>query len=301
MLDMRIRDNNFRKKATARIERLRRRLVETSSEVFAERALLLTDAYRKNAKEPVVIQRALALDHVLRNVEAVIREDELIVGCKVPMAKGSPLYPEFNVRWLEDELDSMAHREETPFEVREDTKRAVREQVIPEWQGRTVFDRIVATAPQEALTGAEEGLFFHYYLDRSIGHITVNYEKVLKIGLEGFKEEITACQKRLKSSADDYLQKKTFYQALIIIANGIIAFAARYADLAAEMSIRCEDENRQKELKSISDICRRVPAQPAQGFHEALQSFWFIHLILNLESNSYAISPGRFFQYIHPF
>ena len=301
MLDMSIRDNNFRKKATARIERLRRCLVETSSEVFAERALLLTDAYRKNAKEPVLIQRALALDHVLCNVETVIREDELIVGCKVPRAKGSPLYPEFNVRWLEDELDSMAHREETPFEVREDTKRAVREQVIPEWQGRTVFDRIVSTAPQEALTGAEEGLFFHYYLDRSIGHITVNYKKVLKIGLEGFKEEIAACKKRLKSSADDYLQKKTFYQALIIIANGIIAFAARYADLAAEMSIRCEDENRQKELKSISDICRRVPAQPAQSFHEALQSFWFIHLILNLESNSYAISPGRFCQYIHPF
>ena len=301
MLDMRIRDNNFRKKATARIERLRRRLVETSSEVFAERALLLTDAYRKNAKEPVLIQRARALDHVLCNIETVIREDELIVGCKVPKAKGSPLYPEFNVRWLEDELDSMAHREETPFEVREDTQRAVREHIIPQWQGRTVFDRIVSTAPQEALTGAEEGLFFHYYLDRSIGHITVNYEKVLKIGLEGFKEEITACKKRLKSSADDYLQKKTFYQALIIIANGIIAFAARYADLAAEMSIRCEDENRQKELKSISDICRRVPAQPAQTFHEALQSFWFIHLILNLESNSYAISPGRFCQYIHPF
>ena len=293
---MRIRDNNLRKKTTARIERLRRRLVETSSEVFAERALLLTDAYRKNAKEPVVIQRALALDHVLRNVEAVIREDELIVGCKVPMAKGSPLYPEFNVRWLEDELDSMAHREETPFEVREDTKRAVREQVIPEWQGRTVFDRIVATAPQEALTGAEGGLVFHYYLDRSSGQITVSYEKILCIGLEGFMVEITACQKRLKSSADDYLQKKTFYQALIIIANGVIAFAARYADLAAEMSIRCADENRQKELKSISDICRRVPAQPAQSFHEALQSFLFIQLILNFESKYYAIYPGRFFQ-----
>jgi len=143
MLDMRIRDNNFRKKAAARIERLRRRLVATSSEVFAERALLLTDAYRKNATEPVLIQRALALDHVLCNVETVIREDELIVGCKVPKAKGSPLYPEFNVRWLEDELDSMAHRAETPFEVREDIKRAVREQIIPQWQGRTVFDRIV--------------------------------------------------------------------------------------------------------------------------------------------------------------
>jgi len=262
---------------------------------------LLTDAYRNNDREPVQIQRALALDHILRKVETVICEDELIVGCKVPMAKGSPLYPEFNVRWLEDELDTMAHREETPFEVGEDTKRTVREQVIPEWQGRTVFDRIVSTAPHEALTGAEEGLFFHYYLDRSIGHITVNYEKVLKIGLKGLKEEIATCKTRLKSSTDDYFQKKTFYRALVIVANGIIALAQRYADLAAELSIRCEDQNRQKELKSISDICRRVPQEPAQSFHEALQSFWFIHLVLNLESNSYAISPGRFCQYIHPF
>jgi len=298
---MSIRDNDFRKTARARIERLCRRLVETSPEVFAERALLLTDAYRNNDREPVQIQRALALDHILRKVETVICEDELIVGCKVPMAKGSPLYPEFNVRWLEDELDTMAHREETPFEVGEDTKRTVREQVIPEWQGRTVFDRIVSTAPHEALTGAEEGLFFHYYLDRSIGHITVNYEKVLKIGLKGLKEEIATCKTRLKSSTDDYFQKKTFYRALVIVANGIIALAQRYADLAAELSIRCEDQNRQKELKSISDICRRVPQEPAQSFHEALQSFWFIHLVLNLESNSYAISPGRFCQYIHPF
>lgn len=300
-MDISISDNVFRKTATARIERLCRRLVETSPEVFAERALLLTDAYRSNDREPVQIQRAMAMDHILHKVETVIREDELIVGCKVPMAKGSPLYPEFNVQWLEDELDTMAHRKETPFEVGTDTKRAIREQVIPEWRGRTVFDRIVSVAPHEALNGAEEGLFFHYYLDRSIGHITANYEKVLKIGLKGLKEEIAACKKSLKSSADDYSQKKIFYQALIIIANGIIAFAQRYADLAAGLSIRCEDEKRQKELKYIAGICRRVPEEPAQSFHEALQSFWFIHLALNLESNSYAISPGRFCQYIHPF
>ena len=301
MLDKRIRDNDFRKTATARVERLHRRLLETSPEVFAERALLLTEAYRDNDREPLPIQRALALDHVLRNVETVIRPDELIVGCKVPMAKGSPLYPEYNVQWLEDELDTMAHREETPFEIAEEIKTEVREQVIPQWQGHTVFDGIVSDAPPESLAGAEEGLFFHYYLERSIGHITVNYDKVLKIGLKGLRAEIASCRKRLDSNADDYLQKKAFYRALEIVADGITAFARRYADLAAALSLECADEKRQKELQTIEGICRRVPEEPARSFHEALQSFWFIHLALNLESNSYAISPGRFCQYIHPF
>lgn len=284
-----------------RVARLRDRLLSARPEVFAERALLVTEAYREAENDLAELRSAKALDRILRKASIQIKPDELIVGCKVPLPKGSPVYPEFNVKWLEDELDTLANREETPFFVDDETKKVIREAVIPYWKGRTVYDYIVKEAPKKSLTAANEGLLFHYYIDRSIGHITVNYEKALEIGLSGIKSEIKTQQAQLSVDQKDFSQKSAFYEALLMVAEAAIAYAHRHADLASELAAECEDPNRREELESIARVCHRVPEYPAKSLHEALQSFWFIHLILNLESNSYAISPGRFCQYIHPF
>ena len=284
-----------------RIARLRERLISTRPEVFAERALLVTEAYREAENDLAELRSAKALDRILRKASIQINPDELIVGCKVPLPKGSPIYPEFNVKWLEDELDTLADREETPFFVDNETKKAIREEVIPYWKGRTVYDHIVKKAPRKSLTAANEGLFFHYYIDRSIGHITVNYEKVLEAGLSGIKSEIRSQQEKLSGDQKDFSQKSAFYDALLMVAEAAIAFAHRHAELASRLATECDDPIRREELERIARICRRVPEYPAESLHEALQSFWFTHLILNLESNAYAISPGRFCQYIYPF
>ena len=284
-----------------RVARLRERLLEVRPQIFAERALLVTEAYREAETDPVAICRAKALDQILRKGSISINSDELIVGCKVPLPKGSPVYPEFNVKWLEDELDTLAGREETSFGVAEETKTALKEQVIPYWKGRTVYDRIVEKAPGQAFDAADEGLLFHYYIDRSIGHISVNYEKVLNSGLSGIKSEIKARTAILSEAQDDFLQKSAFYDALLMVADAAIAFAQRHAAMASDLAAGCDDAVRRAELENIARICRRVPEYPAETLHQALQSFWFVHLILNLESNSYAISPGRFCQYIYPF
>ena len=294
-------DSTVDKPVNDRLNRLREDLLETRPEIFAERGVLVTEAYRHAANDPIVLCRARAMDAILRQGSIRIRPDELIVGCKVMLSKGSPVYPEFNVKWLEDELETLANRKETPFEVSDETKKIIREQIIPFWKGRTVYDHIVKTAPKKSLSAADEGLFFHYYMDRSIGHISVNYEKVLKLGLSGIKLEIEAQQVRLNKDQIDFSEKKSFYDALMITADAAIAFSHRYAELATELAQQCDDPVRRKELEEISRICHHVPEQPARNFHEALQSFWFIHLILNLESNSYAISPGRFCQYIFPY
>ena len=284
-----------------RVVRLRKRLLSARPEVFDERGLLITDAYRETENQPAELRRAKALDRILSEGTIQIKSDELIVGCKVPLPKGSPVYPEFNVKWLEDELDSLASREETPFYVSQETKKAIRRHVMPFWKGRTVYDRIIEKASKKSLGAANEGLFFHYYIDRSIGHISVNYEKVLKLGLSGIKSEILKHQAQLSEKQADYSQKRVFYDALMMVADAAIAFAHRYAELAKDLARECDDAARREELENISRICNRVPEHPAESLQEALQSFWFIHLILNLESNSYAISPGRFCQYIHPF
>ena len=284
-----------------RLARLRQNLVETRPEVFAERALLVTDAYRETEKASPVTRRAWALKRILEHSRIYIKADELIVGCKTPLPKGSPLYPEFNVKWLEDELDTLSSRTETPFDVSEATKKAIREAIIPYWKGRTVYDGIVKKVPVNTLSAANEGLLFHYYMDRSIGHITVNYEKVLKTGLSGLKTDIHNRVTGLSPAQEDFSQKKDFYEALLTVADAAIAFARRHAKLASKMAVQCDDIVRREELGKIARICSRVPEHPAESFQEALQSFWFVHLILNLESNGYAISPGRFCQYIYPY
>lgn len=158
------------------------------------------------------------------------------MGCKASLAKGSPVYPEFNVKWLEDELDTLAGREETSFDITEETKSALKEQVIPYWKGRTVYDHISAKAPEKTLAAGDEGLLFHYYIDRSIGHISVNYEKVLKLGFSGIKTEIRARQALLSETQDDFAQKRVFYDALIMVADAAITFSHRYAALASDLA-----------------------------------------------------------------
>ena len=292
---------NNRCAMSGRIARLRESFLAARPEVFAERAILLTEAYRDNSMDPPELQRAKALAHVLQNTDIRIRPGELIVGSKVPMAKGSPIYPEFNIQWLEQELETLAGREETPFHVSEETKKELIQYVIPYWKGKTVYDYLVKKVPRKAMAAAGEGLFFHYYIDRSIGHISVNYEKVLRSGLRGLKAQIMQQQDLLSKTQKDYTRKGVFYDALLIVADAAIAFSHRYADLAYKEAAACDDPVRRAELEHIAAICQRVPEYPAETFHEALQSFWFVHLILNLESNSYAISPGRFCQYIFPY
>ncbi|MBI5582144.1 MAG: formate C-acetyltransferase/glycerol dehydratase family glycyl radical enzyme [Deltaproteobacteria bacterium] len=292
---------NIRCAMSDRIARLRENLLLARPEVFAERAILLTEAYRDTIDDLPELQRAKALAHVLQNTDIRIRPGELIVGSKVPLPKGSPVYPEFNIQWLEQELETLAERKETPFHVSEVTKKELAEKVIPYWKGKTVYDYILKEAPHKALAAAGEGLFFHYYIDRSIGHISVNYEKVLQSGLLGLKARIKEQQDLLSRTQKDYPRKSAFYDGLLIVADAAIEFSHRYADLAYKLAASCDNPVRRAEMEHIAAICRRVPEYPAETFHEALQSFWFIHLILNLESNSYAISPGRFCQYIFPY
>jgi formate C-acetyltransferase len=58
------------------------------------------------------------------------------------------------------------------------------------------------------------------------------------------------------------------------------------------------DSLRKKELQTIAETCRRVPAYPAHTFREAIQSFWFTYLMLN---PSNVVSLGRLDQRLYPF
>ena len=165
---------------TPRLQRLKEKILNARPEIHAQRALLVTQAYRETEDQPPEMKRAHAMEKIFCEGSVLIKNDELIIGCKTPTPLGSPLYPEFNCEWIKNEIDTLPDRFETSFYVSEEAKKIIKEEVIPFWDKKTVYDRIVENVPENSLQAVDEGLFFHYYLNRSIGHITVNYEKELK-------------------------------------------------------------------------------------------------------------------------
>jgi len=276
------------------------RLQRSTPEIFPERAALATASYRATEGSPTVLRRAKLIERVLADITICINEGELIVGCKTPKPLGSPLYPEIACDWIETELDSISNRKEAPFLVSDEAKRVLRNSVFPYWKGNTVGDSLNAHLPEEVRTTLPEGLFLHYYRNRAIGHITVDYETVLRDGLESIGHSMRL---KLNQHADNYEQSKQvdLLKSMIIVLDAVRAFSKRYANLARELQSREGDELRTNELRQIARICERVPEKPARSFWEALQSFWFIHLALNLETNGYAIGPGRLDQYLYQF
>jgi formate C-acetyltransferase len=270
-------------------------------EVFADRAVLVTQAYAETEGQPILLRRARMMEKILDGVQILIRDGELLVGCKTPAILGSPLYPEIACDWIEDELDTMADRDYAPFYISEETKQTLRGEVLDYWRGKQVYNRIMDVLPKDIVQATAEGLYFHYYLNRSIGHITVDYERVIKKGFLGIKADVEAEFAAIDFETEGGLQKHYLLQAMSRSCDAAIHFAERYADESGRLAADESDALRRAELEEIATICRHVPAQPARSFREALQSFWFVHLILNLESNGYAIGPGRFDQYLYPY
>lgn len=284
-----------------RIHKLLNGFLAARPEVFAERAVLATRSYARTEGQPILLRRANLLEDILEGVQVVIREGELIVGCKTPAILGSPLYPEIACDWVEKEIDIVALRQEAPFHISDGTKKVLREEVFEYWQGKQVYNRIVEALPPEIIQAAGEGLFFHYFLNRTIGHITVDYERVLQKGFMGLKAEVEAELGRIDYESEGALNKVYLLMAMRKCCEAAVRFASRYAEEAERLAAVDHNPDRKTGLLNIAEICRRVPAHPARNFPEALQAFYFTHLILNLESNAYAIGPGRFDQYIYPY
>ncbi len=288
-------------KKTDRIDRLVSHLFARMPEIESARARLITESYRMTEQEPVIIRRAKAFVHVLEHIPIIIREDELVVGSSTIAPRGCQTYPEFSYEWLEAEFDTVASRSADPFYISEEAKREIRE-ADRYWKGKTTSELATSYMAPETLTAMEHNMFTPgNYFYNGVGHVTVQYEKVLAVGMEGIRAEAEGLLAQCSVGDGDYARKSRFLQAVILSCNGVIAYADRYARLAEQMAAQCQDADRKAELMRIAGNCRRVPAKGAGNFYEACQSFWFIQQLLQLESSGHSISPGRFDQYMYPY
>jgi pyruvate formate-lyase/glycerol dehydratase family glycyl radical enzyme len=285
---------------TSRVARLRRRIIDAPQEVCVERAVQLTRSMRRNWDEHPLTRMSMALSDILDNISVMIREDEVVVGCRTSKLKGAPLFPENKSRWIEGDLDEFDRRVLQRALITIAEKEALREEVIPFWEGRTVEDHLDDLLPADVVEDMDKYVFtMMLEITYGIGHFTMDHGRVLKEGASGL---IAVARARLAElSGEDAGEKKLFYEAVIRSLEASVRFAHRHAEEADRMAAAETDPARAEELRQIADVCRRVPENPAETFQEAVQSVYFIHLISQLESGGNSISLGRIDQVLYPY
>ena len=284
-----------------RIPRLIENLYAKMPELESARAILITESYKATENEPIIIRRAKAFEHILKNIPIIIRDEELIVGSTTIAPRGCQTYPEYSFEWLEPEFDTLATRSADPFYISEKTKEDLRK-VHKYWKGKTTSDLATAYMAPESLKAIDHNIFTPgNYFYNGVGHVTVQYDKVLAIGYEGImtqaEEELAKCD----VGDGDYVKRCHFLEAVLISCKAVIAYANRYSELAKRKAAECKDAKRKAELLIIAENCSKVPAKGATNFYEACQSFWFVQQLLQIESSGHSISPGRFDQYMYPY
>lgn len=284
-----------------RITRLVEHLYAKMPEIEADRAELITESYRATENEPIITRRAKAFEHILKHIPIVIRPDELIVGSATMAPRGCQTFPEFSYEWLEAEFDTIEKRTADPFYISAETKARLKK-ANSYWKGKTTSELASAYMAPQARMAIEHNIFTPgNYFYNGVGHVTVCYGRILKEGFEGIILQAQEAIKKLNFGDADYATRKHFLDAVIISCQAAIDYAGRYAMLALDMARREKDEARKKELLTIAENCARVPAKGARTFHEACQSFWFVQMLLQMESSGHSISPGRFDQYMYPY
>jgi len=285
----------------SRVERLRERIIDAPREVCIERARYLTQAMAANWNLPPLTRMSMALQHVLENMSVVIRDDELIVGCRTSKLKGAPLFPENKWKWIEGDLEAFGQRVLQKVLITEEEQQKLKQDILPFWRGRTVEDRLEDRLPPDVAEDMDKYIFAMVLeITYGIGHFTMNHPRVLKLGLSGI---IAEAEERYNAmTPEERLEDKgLFYDAVIRSLRATIRFANRYADLATSLAEDETDPERAEELRTIARVCRRVPEHPAETFHEAVQSVYFIHLVAQIESGGNSISLGRIDQILRPY
>jgi len=286
---------------TRRIKRHKRALVNiTTPAVCAERALHYTQAYQANEDKPIIVRRALALALHLREKTIWIKNDELIVGNQAAELRAAPIFPEYTVTWIEDEIDGLAERAGAGFAVSEENKRIIKE-ICPYWRGRSVRDQSYGMFTDVHKEILATGLIkIEGNMNAGDAHLACNYEMALDLGLAGLKDRVAERRSRLDLADWADLHKEQFLKSVAIVLDAMSEFILSYAELASEMAVWESRDWRRKELETIALNCQHIAHAPPATFWQALQLAWFLQLILQIESNGHSVSFGRLDQYLYP-
>ena len=286
---------------TERMKEFREEVLDEKPYIDAQRAILATLAYKENLNQPRVMVRAKMLEKVLDNMSIYIEDKSLLAGNQATKNRNAPIFPEYTMEFVMNELNQFEKRDGDVFYITEKTKEQLRE-IAPFWQNNNLRARGEALLPEEVRVFMETGVFgMEGKLNAGDAHLAVNYERILKDGLRGYEKRVKEYKATLDLTDPESIDKYCFYNAVLIVLEAVRNFANRYSVLAKDLAEKELNQKRKIELLEISRICSKVPYEPAETFKEAVQSVWFIQLILQIESNGHSLSYGRFDQYMYPY
>ena len=275
---------------TARIDALCERMRAQKRYASIEQARIITRSYQQNEDQPRILQRALALKAALMEIGIAIDPEERIVGNRTAGVRSGVVFPESGSNWVDREFEGLPTRPQDRFEVRAEDVDIFRREIHPYWQGKSLEDVLRARYGEEF--DALGMVVKVNQKDHAQGHICPDCEAWLKLGPARLLEQ--ARQGEMLSEGE----KQLFYRSVAITMEGAIAFMRRYAALANRMAQESVDDA--ENLHIVAENCENLAVRPAQSFHEALQSLWFLFVILQMESNASSFSPGRLDRILWP-
>ena len=258
-----------------------------------EQALIITETYKNNENKPRIIQRALALKNALLNLKINAEPEEMIVGNRTAGVRYGVVFPESGSTWVDKEFETLPVRPQDKFNVREEDIKIFREIIKPYWEGKSLEDVLKKEYGKEINEIAK--VVKINQKDHAQGHICPNCEKWLKKGPAGIKAE---AEKYLETASGD---KKDFYESVIIVMEGVQQFMMRYCSFLLEKAETEKDKIKKENMILTAENCKNISSRPAENFHEAVQSLWFLFVVLHMESNASSFSPGRMDSFLYPY
>lgn len=274
-----------------RIQNLKEKMLSQPRYVSIEQALIITKTYQENEQDSKQVKRAKALYNALTQIEIGVEPDELIVGNRTKGVRYGVVFPESGISWVDREFETIPTRPQDKFLVHQEDIKTFREQIVPYWKGKSLEDIVRDRAGDEV--SAISSVVKINQTDHAQGHICPNVKEWLETGPQGY---IDQAKRKLGSCTP---QQKEFYECVILVMQGVQKFMKRYEDLLKETAKAYPDHA--QDLMQVASICHNLQTQPAHTFHEALQSLWFLMVVLHMESNASSFSPGRLDQILYPY
>jgi formate C-acetyltransferase len=278
---------------SARFARIKQELLGSRVHLCPERAYLVTEFARHHddPSQPMIVRRAMATRFILQSKPVKVWPDELIAGNMGGHRISALMQPELSGVYMGTELPWIDRRKTTPLQMSWQDRLRMLFDVLPFWLFRNMPFLAFYPRMGRFLRYAGEQLKARYYLINEaggIGHFLPDYGKVLRLGVNGYLD-------LMEGRGGD------IYRAARIACQGLLDYAWHVADEAERLAREETEPGRKEELQQIARNCRRVPANPAGSFHEALQSLWLTHMAVCLEGINSAVSFGRLDQYLYPF
>lgn len=280
-------------KMSERISILKDKMLSEPRYASIEQALIITETYKNNENKPRIIQRALALKNALLNLKINAEPEEMIVGNRTAGIRYGVVFPESGSTWVDKEFETLPVRPQDKFNVREEDIKIFREIIKPYWEGKSLEDVLKKKYGKEINEIAK--VVKINQKDHAQGHICPNCEKWLKKGPAGIKAE---AEKYLETASGD---KKDFYESVIIVMEGVQQFIMRYCSFLLEKAETEKDKIKKENMILTAENCKNISSRPAENFHEAVQSLWFLFVVLHMESNASSFSPGRMDSFLYPY